>query len=119
MKKISIYNVNKNPIGCGGMGNVYLGYDPQGNKVAIKEMRSELITDSNIRDRFIQEINLMNEFDHSNIVKMYGSFCEGSNLYMVMEYIEGYTLEELIREDRKSTRLHSSHIQNYRMPSSA
>ncbi len=98
MKKISIYNVEPTPIGTGGMGSVYLGYDPKGNQVAIKEMRAELITDSNLRDRFIQEINLMNTFDHDNIVRMHASFSEGSNIYLVMEYIEGETLEKHVRD---------------------
>lgn len=98
MKKISIYNVEPTPIGTGGMGSVYLGYDPKGNQVAIKEMRAELITDSNLRDRFIQEINLMNTFDHDNIVRMYASFSEDSNIYLVMEYIEGETLEKYVRD---------------------
>lgn len=98
MKKISIYNVEPTPIGTGGMGSVYLGYDPKGKQVAIKEMRAELITDSNLRDRFIQEINLMSTFDHDNIVRMHASFSEGSNIYLVMEYIEGETFEKYVRD---------------------
>ncbi len=95
--KISIYNVQDEPIGSGGMGNVYLGYDPQGNKVAIKEMRAELVTDASLRMRFQEEIRLMSRFDHPFIVKMYASFMQNENMYLVMECIEGVTLEKHIR----------------------
>ncbi len=94
--QISIYTVEDTPIGCGGMGNVYLGYDPNGNKVAIKEMRAEFLTDANLRDRFRQEIKLMEKFDHPFIVNMYAAFPENHNMYLVMEYVDGVTLEKYV-----------------------
>lgn len=95
--KLLNYSVQEEPIGCGGMGNVYLAYDSGQRKVAIKEMRSEFLTDSNLRKRFLEEIRLMNEFDHPSIVKMLSSFSENGNMYLVMEYIDGDTLEKHVR----------------------
>lgn len=95
--RISIYNVQDEPIGCGGMGNVYLGSDAHGNKVAIKEMRAELVPDASLRMRFQEEIRLMSKFEHPFIVKMYASFVENENMYLVMEYIDGITLEKHVR----------------------
>ena len=95
--KISIYNVQNEPIGRGGMGQVYLGTDPSGNLVAIKEMLAEYMTDAGLRKRFHQEVNILNQLEHQSIVKMYASFEERGNLYLVMEYVEGETIEQYVK----------------------
>ncbi|MDR1022790.1 MAG: protein kinase [Prevotellaceae bacterium] len=95
--KISIYTVNDTPIGGGGMGNVYLGTDPQGNCVAIKRMHPQLTTDANMRAFFHKEISTHRQLDHPSIVKMYDSFEEGGILYLIMEYVEGETLDKYVK----------------------
>lgn len=99
--KISIYNVKDVPIGGGGMGEVYLGWDSNGNAVAIKKMRAELTADANLRTFFHREVNTLKQLEHQSIVKMYASFEEKSNLYLVMEYVEGETIEQYVK--RKGT----------------
>jgi serine/threonine-protein kinase len=94
--KISIYNVNDQPIGKGGMGQVYLGTDNRGNMVAVKKMRPELTTDANVRALFHREVNTLKQMEHQSIVKMYASFEEQGNIYLVMEYVEGETIEQYI-----------------------
>jgi len=96
MGKISIYTIKDEPIGEGGMGRVFLGYDPQGNRVAIKEMRAELTTDANLRTFFHREVNTLKQLEHQSIVNMYASFEEQGNLYLVMEYVEGETVQQYI-----------------------
>jgi uncharacterized membrane protein YhaH (DUF805 family) len=95
--KISIYTVQDKPIGRGGMGQVYLGTDPQGNRVAVKEMLAQYVTDPHLRQRFHQEVNILNQLEHPSIVKMYASFEERGNLYLVMEYVEGETIEQYVK----------------------
>lgn len=95
--RISIYDVNDEPIGRGGMGQVYLGTDAKGNKLAIKEMNADFVADSNLRARFHQEINILSKLDHRSIVKMYASFEERGNLYLVMEYVEGETIAQYVK----------------------
>jgi serine/threonine-protein kinase len=95
--RISIYNVKDEPIGCGGMGQVYLGTDSKGNLVAIKEMLAQYVTDSHLRARFHQEVEILNRLEHPSIVRMYGSFEERGNLYLVMEYVEGETIEQYVK----------------------
>lgn len=95
--RISIYNVKNEPIGSGGMGEVYLGWDSNGNTVAIKKMRAELTTDANLRAFFHREVNTLKQLDHQSIVKMYASFEENGHLYLVMEYIEGESIEQYIK----------------------
>jgi serine/threonine-protein kinase len=96
--KISIYNVQDKPIGQGGMGKVYLGADNKGNLVAIKEMLAEYVTDNDLRARFHQEVKISSQMEHPSIVKMYASFEKNSNLYLVMEYVEGRTIEQYVRQ---------------------
>lgn len=95
--RISIYNVNDTPIGQGGMGQVYLGTDPQGNVVAIKEMLAEFASDPFFRERFKLDVRILSQLNHQSIVKFYASFEERGNLYLVMEYVEGETLEQHIQ----------------------
>jgi serine/threonine-protein kinase len=95
--KISIYNVEDVPIGSGGMGTVYKGVDPQGNTVAVKVMRAELVTDRNLRERFHREIKILNQLEHPFIVKTYASFEDRGNLCLVMEYVEGETVEHCVK----------------------
>lgn len=97
--KISIYQIHEKPIGRGGMGQVYLGTDPRGNRVAIKEMRAEYVMDSGLRARFHQEAQIMKNLEHPSIVKMFASFEENGSLYLVMEYVEGHTIEEHVRQN--------------------
>jgi serine/threonine-protein kinase len=96
--KISIYDVQEKPLGQGGMGKVYLGSDNKGNLVAIKEMLAEYVTDSDLRARFHQEVKISSQMEHPSIVKMYASFEENANLYLVMEYVEGETIEHYVRQ---------------------
>lgn len=99
--QISIYNVKNEPIGCGGMGEVYIGWDPKGNVVAIKKIRTELTTDANLRAFFHREVNTLQQLEHQSIVKMYATFEENGSLYLVMEYVEGESIEQYVK--RKGT----------------
>lgn len=98
MGKISIYTVDDKPIGTGGMGTVYRGWDDMGHQVAIKEMRAELIHDENLRQRFIQEVTILSNMDNPHIVGMLGSFNYNNNLYLVMDFVEGVTIEKYVSE---------------------
>ena len=97
MFKLSIYDVEDKPIGQGGMGTVYRGYDQLGHKVAIKEMRPELMVDSDLCRRFKREIDILSKLDNKNIVNMLASFEENNRLYIVMEFLDGITLQEYVR----------------------
>ncbi|MDR0233172.1 MAG: serine/threonine protein kinase [Dysgonamonadaceae bacterium] len=95
--QISIYNVQDTPISGGGMGEVYRGWDERGNAVAIKKIRSELTADANLRTLFHKEVHTLKQLEHPSIVKMYASFEEHGNLYLIMEYVEGETIEQYVR----------------------
>jgi branched-chain amino acid transport system substrate-binding protein len=85
-------------IGRGGMGTVYLGYDPLlDRRVAIKVLAPHLVWEQNFVERFLREARAAARLKHPNIVTIYDVGQEGSWYYFVMEYIEGQTLAEVIK----------------------
>ena len=98
-KQISHYQI-LSKIASGGMANVYLALDTQtGTKVAIKILKEEVSDKEKILERFSQE-GLLN-LDHPNIVKILDAGVNENTPYIVMEYIEGWDLEALIKSKGK------------------
>lgn len=86
-------------IGEGGMANVYLANDNiLERKVAIKVLRGDLSTDEKFIRRFKREALSVSNLSHPNIVEVYDVGEEDGNYYIVMEYIEGKTLKQLLQK---------------------
>jgi len=84
-------------VGSGGMGSVYLGLDPELNRqVAIKVIREE-VHDQEVLDRFFREARAAAALRHPNIITIYASGQHEHQPYMVMEYVEGDSLADIIR----------------------
>ena len=84
-------------IGEGGMANVYLAEDTiLERKVAIKVLRGDLSNDEKFIRRFKREALSVSNLSHPNIVEVYDVGEEDGNYYIVMEYVPGTTLKELI-----------------------
>jgi serine/threonine protein kinase/ketosteroid isomerase-like protein len=84
-------------VGSGGMGAVYLGLDPELNRqVAIKVIREE-VHDPEVLDRFFREARAAAALRHPNIITIYASGQHEHQPYMVMEYVEGDSLADIIR----------------------
>lgn len=98
MKTISIYQVEDNPIGAGGMGRVLKGTDLQGRQVAVKEILPEFASDFEIRTRTEREVELLQQFNNDNIVKVYDQFPLGDNFYIVMEFVDGLNVEQYVQK---------------------
>ena len=98
MKTISIYQVEDNPIGAGGMGRVLKGTDPQGRQVAVKEILPEFASDFEIRTRTEREVELLQQFNNDYIVKVYDQFPLGDNFYIVMEFVDGLNVEQYVQK---------------------
>ena len=82
-------------IGEGGMANVYLANDTiLDRKVAIKVLRGDLSNDEKFIRRFKREALSVSNLSHPNIVEVYDVGEEDGNYYIVMEYIEGKTLDQ-------------------------
>ena len=86
-------------IGEGGMANVYLAYDTiLDRRVAVKVLRGDLSNDEKFVRRFQREALSASSLSHPNIVEMYDVGEDNGLYYIVMEYIEGKTLKQLIKK---------------------
>lgn len=86
-------------IGEGGMANVYLAYDTILDRdVAIKILRGDLASDEKFVRRFQREALSASSLSHPNIVEMYDVGEDNGNYFIVMEYIEGKTLKQLLKK---------------------
>ena len=86
-------------IGEGGMANVYLAHDVILDRdVAIKVLRGDLSGDDKFVRRFQREALAASSLSHPNIVEMYDVGEDNGTYYIVMEYINGKTLKQLIKK---------------------
>lgn len=88
-------------VGSGGMANVYKAYDQQENRtVAIKTLKDEHRDDAEFVRRFAREAQAVLTLSHPNIVESYdvGEDEATGAIYIVLEYVEGGTLKDLIKE---------------------
>ena len=86
-------------IGEGGMANVYLGYDTiLDRNVAIKVLRGDLSNDEKFVRRFQREALSASSLAHQNIVEMYDVGEDDGVYYIVMEYVDGKTLKQLLKK---------------------
>ena len=84
-------------IGVGGMAVVYKAYDNQENRiVAVKILKDEFVSNQEFIRRFKNESKAIAMLSHQNIVKVYDVSFGDLIQYIVMEYIEGVTLKEVI-----------------------
>jgi serine/threonine protein kinase len=89
------------PLGRGGMAQVYRAYHPQLNRyVAIKVLRSDLVEEAEFLGRFRREAQSVASLRHPNIVQVYDFDVEFDYYYMVMELLEGDTLKVRLNEYR-------------------
>jgi serine/threonine-protein kinase len=87
-------------IGEGGMGAVFKGIDLMlEREVAIKMLRPELASQPDVVERFRSEAITLAKLNHPNIATLYAFLRHGNDFFMVMEYVQGYTLDNLIRRN--------------------
>lgn len=86
-------------IGQGGMADVYRAYDEVLNReVAVKILRPSLASDAQTLMRFLREASAARKLHHPNVVDIYDVGESNGLHYIVMEYVEGQTLKELIAD---------------------
>lgn len=93
-------------LGKGAMGMVYKGIDPAINRpVALKTIRLDFVNDpqeeAELKERLHREAQAAGKLSHPNIVTIYDVGSEGHLQYIAMEYLEGQTLEDLIKKKVK------------------
>lgn len=89
-------------IARGGMATVYVATDLRlERRIALKVMHSHLSDDTVFQDRFIQEARSAARLANPNVVNVFDQGQDGELAYLVMEYLPGITLRELMREQRR------------------
>src|SRR5512136_833592 len=82
----------------GGMATVYKAHDPNLRRtVAIKLIHPHLSTDPEFVRRFEQEASSVAQLRHPNIIQVYDFSQEAGVYYMVLEYVSGQTLHDLLK----------------------
>ncbi len=95
-KSLERYQIVK-PLGGGGMGLVYQGYDPNLKRtVAIKVMHSHMAHQPQMQERFLQEARAAAQLDHPGIVRVFDFGHDPPYLYIVMEFIRGDNLQQML-----------------------
>ena len=85
-------------LGEGAMGEVYLATDQQtGQQVAVKVLARQVITHPELMERFRREAETLRKLDHPNIVKFVDAFEHEGQFVIVMEYLPGGSLHDLIK----------------------
>ena len=105
LKQLGRYQVS-DVVGKGAMGMVYKGIDPAINRnVALKTIRLDFVNDpaelEELKERLFREAQAAGMLSHPNIVTIYDVGTEQNLQYIAMEYLEGQTLEEMIRRKVK------------------
>ncbi len=100
-------------LGAGGMGQVYKVRNVISDRVeAMKVLLPNLEGDPDLADRFMREIKVQASLDHPNIAALHTALRIDNQLLMLMEYVEGTTLEDLLRRrsgaNRQGCRLYGA-----------
>jgi hypothetical protein len=97
-KSIGNYQILEE-LGRGGMGVVYKVYHPGLQQYfAMKTVQSGFFSNESLLKRFQREIQIMGKLKHPGIVQVYDSGVEGEWVYLVLEWVEGTTLEKALKE---------------------
>jgi serine/threonine protein kinase len=97
-----------NIVGKGGMGNVYRAEDLRlpGRLCAIKEVRPDPQANpesrEQAREQFLQEASILAQLDHPNLPKVSDYFSENGNEYLVMDFVPGDDLRQLLRASKEA-----------------
>ncbi|GGW31954.1 Stk1 family PASTA domain-containing Ser/Thr kinase [Streptomyces xantholiticus] len=86
-------------IAVGGMATVYRAVDTRLDRVlALKVMHPDLARDATFVERFIREAKSVARLAHPNVVGVFDQGAQGAYVYLAMEYVEGCTLRDVLRE---------------------
>lgn len=87
-------------LGSGGGGEVYLGFDDKlKRKVAVKAIRGDAHLDADARARLLREARILSQLEHPNICRLYEYIQEKDSDFLILELVEGRTLEELLEQE--------------------
>jgi serine/threonine protein kinase/tetratricopeptide (TPR) repeat protein len=92
-------------LGTGGMGVVYKAFDPElGRPIALKLLNTEGAENEDLRDRLLREAQALARLSHPNVVAVHDVGTFESDVFIAMEFVEGQTLSEWLKEKPRSLR---------------
>ncbi|KAG0501012.1 hypothetical protein HPP92_001084 [Vanilla planifolia] len=91
-----------NKLGQGGFGAVYKGVLPNGKEIAVKRL---FYNTTNWVDQFFNEVKLINQVQHKNLVKLLGCSVEGPESLLVYEFLSNTSLDKYLFDSFKKTEL--------------
>lgn len=98
-RKIGQFHIEEE-LGVGGMGTVYKARDTRLNRhVAIKALHPHVLRDSQAYRRFKNEAQVSAQLSNPNVATLYDFIKEKDQSYLIMEYIDGVTIEERLKEE--------------------
>jgi len=103
MEEVGRYQIDE-LVGEGAMARVFKAYDPKIDRtLAIKLLKSQLLADDEYRARFLREAKGAGILSHPNIVTVFDVGEEDNHPYLAMEWVEGATLADLLKEGKTFT----------------
>ena len=98
-------------LGEGGMGRVYKVFDTEiREKLALKLIRPQVVTDRGTIERFQNELKLARKISHKNICRVHDLSKENDTYYITMEYVEGESLKSIIQMTKRLSPISALHI---------
>src|SRR5438552_2633474 len=92
--KLGPYEI-ESPLGAGGMGEVYRAHDSRlDREVALKVLPAHLSSDESLKQRLEREAKAVSKLSHPHICTLHDIGCQDGVDFLVMEYLEGETLEQ-------------------------
>ncbi len=93
-------------IGVGGMGEVYRGTSPDLNRqVAVKRMLDRESADEDLKALFLREVAVAATLEHHNVIEVLDAGQSGPELYLVMEFVDGPALAEIVEVLRRENKI--------------
>lgn len=89
------------PVGSGGMAEVFLAHDNLLDRnVAVKMLRDQFVADKDLLEQFKTEAKSAARLIHPYIINIYDVISEGDIQYIIMEYVDGITLKDYLKEHK-------------------
>ena len=96
-ERIGDYRIVRS-LGRGGFGSVWEAERQDGSKVAMKILNPQVLQNEKVVKKFFHEAMILAKLDHPNICKLLDFFPDGDNYAIVMEYVQGIELKELLSQ---------------------
>ncbi|MBC8392574.1 MAG: protein kinase [Deltaproteobacteria bacterium] len=99
-ERIGDYEIVRN-LGSGGFARVWQAHSSEGKTVAIKALNPQVLENEKVVRKFFHEASILSMLDHPNICRFIEFFPDGYRYCLAMEYIDGVSLKEVVKEYAK------------------